>query len=400
MSDSGPRDRLRGITFAKQFPNAAEPLRGLFVAEQVAATAAHVEWNVIAPAPWAPRWLATALRKPYVRGDEARDGVPVHHPTYPVLPRRLLYGTVASAMAAAARPAFEDVVTRLRPHFVHAHALYPSAAAARRLAAEHALPLVVTVHGSDLYTNLAHGGARRELSAAIAAAAHIVCVSRGLERDLRSLESVDDSRITVVPDTYDEALFSFVDRPAHSGPPRLIATGRLVDVKDHAILIDAVATLKADGVDVSLVIVGDGPLRAALTSRAMDAGVADVVRFAGGLSQSDLQRELAAADLFVLPSKREGFGVAVVEALATGLPAVVTRSGGPEDVVREEDGITVAPRDRAALAAGVRAALDRTDSFDRVRIARDARDRFGRRSVGDRLVDIYREVAAHAPTRS
>jgi len=394
VSPSDPHGRLRGVTFAKQFPNAEEPIRGLFVAEQVSATAPRVDWRVIAPIPWVPRFLAGVLRKPYVRGDEVVDGVRVYRPRYPVLPRRLLYGTVAPAVAASARACFRRIVAEHRPQFVHAHALYPSAAAARRLAAEHGLPLVVSIHGSDLYTNASHPNARGELLRVVESASTIVCVSRALARDAQALLGAAPELLTVIPDTYDEGRFTFVERAPNAGPCRLVATGALVPVKGHAVLIDAVARLADLGHDVTLKIVGAGPLEGALRQQALDAGVGDKVTLTGRLAPEALVEALAAADLFVMPSLREGFGVALVEALATGLPAVATRSGGPEDVVGEPEGVLVEPGDADALARGIAEAIDRLDSFDREGISASVRGRFGRERVARALVEVYEKAVA------
>jgi teichuronic acid biosynthesis glycosyltransferase TuaC len=392
MMQAAPADRLRGITFAKQFPNAAEPLRGGFVAEQVRATSPLVAWTVIAPAPWAPRWLASVLHKPHVVGDEVREGVKVLHPRYAVLPRRLLYGTVASSMEAASRAAFAAVVREAGPQFVHAHALYPSGAAAARLSTAAGLPYVVSIHGSDLYTNLSHRAARDRIESAASGASRVICVSERLAVDAVRELALDPERVVVIPDTYHDDVFRHVDRAPHSGAARLVSVGRLVDVKGFEVLIDAMAALRASGIDATLVIVGGGPLSHSLAARAEAAGVARAVCLAGPLPPARVAERLAAADLYVQPSRREGFGVALVEAMATGLPSVATRSGGPDGIVGEADGILVAPGDAEALAAGLRRAIERLGSFDRAGIAARTAERFGHSQVADRLVSVYREV--------
>lgn len=379
--------RLAGITFAKQFPNAEEPFRGKFVAEQVEATRDAVRWAVVAPVPYVPRALARVLGKPRVPTRDERAGVEVFRPRYPVLPRRALYATVAPAMAAFSRGAFTRALEAVDAGFVHAHDLYPSGAAARRLARATGLPFVVTVHGSDLYTNLATPAWRAEIEATAAAASAVVCVSSHLARDVERELGVDSSRVRVIPNTYDAATFRFVDRRAHGGVTRLITVGRLVPEKGHEVLLHALAAL--DDSQAALTIVGDGPLRSHLTELAVALGIAKRVRFAGPLTGSALAAELAAADAFVLPSLREGFGVALVEAMATGLPAVATTCGGPSDIAQAGSCALVQPGDPASLAEAIRELLAGLQSVDRGAIAESVARAYSPVAVGSALVGLY-----------
>jgi glycosyltransferase involved in cell wall biosynthesis len=129
------------------------------------------------------------------------------------------------------------------------------------------------------------------------------------------------------------------------GEPLVISVGRLVYYKGYDLLIEA-----ARGLDAQVVIVGEGPERAALEARA--AGVPNV-HLTGRLDEDDLVAHLAAADLFVLPStsRAESFGIAVAEAQAMGLPAVVTDtgSGTVEAVDDGATGLVVPAGDAAAL---------------------------------------------------
>ncbi len=385
---------LRGITFAKQFPNSAEPFRGLFVAEQVLATRTAVDWRVIAPAPYAPRWLARLLGKPFVSGGTDLDGIPVARPRYVVLPRRLLYTAAAPSMARASRTAWRAALFEHKPDFVHVHALYPSAAAMRRLVAGTGVPYVVSIHGSDLYTNLVRPAWAEEIRTAIAGAAAVVCVSESLARDAIALAGADASRTVVIPDTYDESRFTPGDRLPHAGPVRLVSVGRLVEVKGHDVLLRAFALATHEGLDATLDIVGGGSERGRLEALARDVGVADRVRFAGPLGEDELRDTLGSGDAFVLASRREGFGVAIVEALAMGLPVLTTRSGGPEEIVGPDDGVLVSAGDVDALAAALPAFAGGLARYDRHAIAARVAARFGRDAVGRELAALYRAVIA------
>ncbi len=386
-------ERLGGVIFAKLYPNDDEPFRGIFVAEQQRATAGPVHWAVVAPVPLVPRWLAHALGKPYASGERVIDGSLVMWPRYPVLPRRWLYATVAPLIALTARRAFARAVARTHASFVHVHDLYPSGAAARRLCTQARLPYVLTVHGLDLYSNLENPRWRREIVAAGRGAAAIICVGSKLAADAIVDLGLDPARVTVVPNTYDSDRYRPVsrERTAH---PRLLCVGRLSHEKGHDVLLRAFAELLSGGTRATLTLVGDGPERGALEALATGLGIMQAVKFTGTLLDDALLAEMAEADLFVLPSRSEGFGVVLVEAMATGLPVVATRSGGPADIVGPGDGVLVDPDDVSALAGGMAEALGTLDGFDAAAIAARAAAAYSRESVGGRLLAIYEAVLA------
>jgi len=363
--------RLKGVTFAKQFPNPAEPVRGTFVLRQVLATSYAVQWRVIAPVLWAPAGFRRLLRRPRVPAEETRSGIQVAHPAFWVGPHHVRYSRAGISMAAAARAAFAGAVKE-GAEFVHVHALFPSGEASRRLAGEFGIPYVVTVHGSDLYTML-QSSVWSDIARTVAReACAVVCVSERLAQDSISRLGVDPSTVVVIPDAYDEETFHFVERPSGpstSGGIRLACVGRLEPPKGQDVLVEALGLPASRGVEARLALVGSGSLEPQLRRRASELGIADRVDFLGALPPERVAEVLAAADIYVQPSRREGFGVALVEAMATGLPAVATRSGGPDGIVGEADGVLVAPDDPEALAAGLAQAIERRTQFDRLAIA-------------------------------
>ena len=123
--------------------------------------------------------------------------------------------------------------------------------------------------------------------------------------------------------------------------------------KGHDVLLDSFAELVHEGMPLRWVICGDGSLRANLEARVRERGVVDRVVFTG--FSAEVPRLLGGADVFVLPSLHEGLGIAVIEAMAAGLPVIASRVGGLPEIVEEgETGLLVPPRDAAALAAALR----------------------------------------------
>jgi glycosyltransferase involved in cell wall biosynthesis len=159
--------------------------------------------------------------------------------------------------------------------------------------------------------------------------------------------------------------------------------GRLTAIKQHDLLLEAISLLATKSPDLVLLIVGDGELRQALESEVAARGLQRTVRFLGW--RGDLERVYAATDVFVLTSRNEGTPVALIEAMASGLPAVSTDVGGVRDVVVSPDAGSLVPfGDAGALAD----ALQRYAESAAIRetVGRAARVSVGQRFTLQRLV--------------
>jgi len=139
------------------------------------------------------------------------------------------------------------------------------------------------------------------------------------------------ARLTVAPNGID--LDAITACPASSEPVDIVAVGRLIEHKRIDMLLDAIAQLHASGCRVTCRIIGDGPDNAALHARAESLGLTESVEFRHDVrEQKDLYALMKSARLFAFPSAREGFGIAVLEAIACGLPVVTTSA--PDNLAR------------------------------------------------------------------
>jgi glycosyltransferase involved in cell wall biosynthesis len=174
---------------------------------------------------------------------------------------------------------------------------------------------------------------------------------RGRARRVVIPNGIDVGRVAAGAAAADRAA---VRRELGAGEGDLVIgnVARLQPAKGHEHLLDAFARVRAARPDARLVVVGWGTSEAALRARAARLGVADRVAFLG--KRHDVHRLLAAFDVFAFPSIHEGQGIALLEAMAAGVPIVASAADGIPEMVRDgETGLLVPPADAAALAAGI-----------------------------------------------
>lgn len=216
-------------------------------------------------------------------------------------------------------------------------------------------------------------------------------------------EGVKASRIRVIPNFVDDALFEIATvglraetrRELGLDPvqPVLVCVANLRPVKNHALLLEAVAAVRASFPEVRLVLVGDGPSADALGRQARELGLGEQVVFAG--SRADGWRFHAAGDLSVLASVSEGFPNALVEAQALGVPVVATAVGGVGEAVRDQrTGLLVPEGDVAAMVNAILSLLRDPGRGQAMGLTARAETRkFSRESVIEKMLALYQEAA-------
>jgi len=176
------------------------------------------------------------------------------------------------------------------------------------------------------------------------------------------------------------------DEPIQKEGFTLIHVARLARAKDQPTLLKAVALAASRLANLYLWIVGDGPERPALEALAKDLAIEHRIRFLG--QREDVGRWLAAADVFVLSSATEGAPVSLLEAMAAGLPFIVTDVGGMPDIARLSTVGTVVPRGRPeALAEAILELFEAREALSAMRVrARRCYDRF---FTAERMANDY-----------
>jgi glycosyltransferase involved in cell wall biosynthesis len=281
------------------------------------------------------------------------DGLPVHYVPFVAPPRPQTYGS----WGAWAAPTLAAALRRLRRRFpydlVHAHYAAPAGDAVRRARA--GVPHVVSVHGGDLLSvaNQSVAG-RRAVGRALWSARLVLANSAAMEDRARTLGAAHTRVVHLGTDLPEPAA------QAERRVPALVTVAHLVERKRHADVLRALWLLRESHPDLRWIVVGDGPERGALERLAEELGLAERVDLRGELPPAEAVREGRRGSVFVLPSVDEAFGVAYVEAMAAGVPAIGCRGEpGPEEIAAAGGGIRlVPPADPEALAAEIRGLLD------------------------------------------
>jgi glycosyltransferase involved in cell wall biosynthesis len=246
---------------------------------------------------------------------------------------------------------------RFRPDIVHVHYLSPGP---RLLWSLGAGLLVVTPYGTDieaLPTGLAGWIGRRVFAVVLPRARAVIAASEYLLRRVMALGLVDERALRqVIGFGVDCTEFAAVEPSARAADePMVIGYAKgLRDYYGPLDLLDAAARLRDEDVPFRLRIAGSGPLEATLRDEIARRELGELVQLTGALRPDELPAFFAGIDAFVMPSHREGYGVAALEASASGKPVVATNVGGiPEVVLDGATGLLVPPHDPAALAAAL-----------------------------------------------
>ena len=250
------------------------------------------------------------------------------------------------------------------PDVVHAHdwlVADPSVAMAEFFD----VPLVSTIHATEAgrHSGWVSGRISRQVHTSESRLVHesdsLIACSASMADEISELFGPGLAQITVIRNGIDSSRWPFASPRTHSGPPELLYFGRLEYEKGVHDLIAALPRIRRTNPGTTLTVAGDGTQQDWLIEMARKHKVLKAIRFSGRVDHDQLLDLLHRTDVAVLPSHYEPFGIVALEAAAAGAPLVTTNVGGlGEAVINGQTGLSCPPRDVAALAAAVRAALD------------------------------------------
>ncbi len=357
-----------------------------------------------------PTWGGSGVVASELAMALARRGDAVHVISY-AIPSRLdlaLPGIHFHEVHVADYPLFEyppyslalatkmvDVARHMELDILHAHYAVPnavSAVLARQILHSQKLKVVTTLHGTDI-TLIGNNASYLETTRwSIDESDSVTTVSQFLADQTRDVLSVD-REINVIPNFIDPARASLAHaagatarRWAQDGEAILVHVSNFRPVKRAMDVVEVFKRIRRD-FPARLLLVGDGPDRARIENDCRNCDLCDHITFVGNTSQ--VEEILVGADLFILPSESESFGLAALEALACGVPVIATRVGGLPEVV--EDGVNghlLPVGDVEAMTAAARGLLEDRERWSR--FSKAARGMAIHRFEEEAVVDQYR----------
>ena len=317
-----------------------------------------------------------------------QEGIRVEEMNIPVgaVPKSLLIKIGTPALKKLLKVAISKYG---EPDIVHSHFFDISYMTQKALDGKY--KQVITEHSSFINTELTDSQIRK-YGNMYAKADLVIAVSRALCRRMEKLFGVKVMCINNIVDT-DIFKARARDGIASDGNPfGFITVANLTPNKRVDLVVDAVASLIKEEKNLSLTIAGDGEERSLIEEKIRKHGISSHVQMLGKIDRKKICEELSLADCFVLASNSETFGLAYIEAIASGLPVIATRCGGPEDVVGEGNGLLIERDSLNELIEAMRFMYENAKGYDHEKISKDISGRFSAKNISKQISDAYARI--------
>ena len=291
--------------------------------------------------------------------------------------------------------AIEKAVDEFKPDVIHAQHIWLLS----WLASKTGIPYVVTAHGTDLMGYQRNSRFRKYADEAAAGAKRIIAISNDNSELVRELFPDSADKVTFMQNGYDPGRFYPEPMPADEiqeafnitlQKKLVLFAGKLAHFKGVDVLLEAARLYEGERPgEILTLIAGDGELAAQLKKQAESYRLKHT-HFLGHLDAPQLRGLYSVADVSVVPSRREPFGLVAVEALACGCPVVATNQGGLPDIINDDVGALVDVDDAFGLSAAILQELYRPDRAQRGRfVAKYALEKYAQDSLIDFLIEIF-----------
>lgn len=264
---------------------------------------------------------------------------------YPGLPKNILFAKLVYFLYLQTY----NKIKKQKFDIIHAHTLFPSGYVAYLLAKKLKIPFVVTTHGLDFYRCLPNISKTRQykpfnqnviskINTVLENANNIIAVSKNFASDIKQYNA--KANVVTIENSYRKELFKPGDKlkaklelGLNQNDFVILSVGNFLKTKGHDVLIKAFAIACQKNKNAKLVLIGGGPNKTQYLNLAKQLNVLNKITVIDYIKPPQLKQWYLAASVYAMPSRNEAFGIALVEAMACGLPAVASLSQGPSEII-------------------------------------------------------------------
>jgi len=392
---------MKILVLVNDFPNINNSYTtNIFVKEQVKEISKFLdEVNVIVPVPIGIEVKRKTRYKNYKIGDK----VSVHFIRYlnPLFP--ISYYILRNLWMWFESVALRKYIIKNKIEFdlIHAHYTWPNGVLGLNLKKKYGVPLVVTEHTSQTFVKYF----KKNDEYIFKTWKEVDAIIRMRKMDIYkfSQAEVNIDRLFYIPNGFDQEKFHPENSQLARRELKLPFSKKIIinvaqmysPVKGHKYLVEAMKIVLEQRVDVLCIMIGDGVLRGKIENQAKSLG--EYIKFVGSKPHNEIPLWMNAADLFVLPSLRESFGIVQIEAMACGVPIVATRNGGSEEIITSEDyGLLCEPGNPEDLAEKILTALEKEWNREKIR---NYAEQFTWENIAKKTLKVYEECLGNNQTK-
>lgn len=373
------------LIIGRGYPSDKYKLNGIFEFDQAKALQSNGVKIVYAAidARSIRRWRKWGLEQKLIQG------ITVYTINIPLggLPKWLIY----KIMVVALRKLYERIAREQGvPDLIHAHFISTGYVTAKAFS-DSKIPMVLTEHYSAMNQQVLTDYYMKLGRSTYSRMDQVISVSQALSANINEKFGINS---VVIPNVVDLTNFSYPNQ-AKTDPTKsfiFVSVGNLKPNKKMDLLISSFYQAFENDPKVSLYIFGDGAERSNLEQLIEEYHLSQRVFLMGTLDRSVIASQMAKSDGFVLVSESETFGLAYIEALASGLPVIATTSGGPEEFVNETNGILISVNDEDHLIKALKQMVETMDRYDKQRISQGIKEEFSEEHFVAKLTKVYEAV--------
>lgn len=273
---------------------------------------------------------------------------------------------------------------------IHSHVTYPGGYIGQRIGKRINRPYIISEHMGPFPFENFKTDLQNKIIVPIQKAGKVIAVSNFQAKEIESYCGIIPE---VIPNVIDEREFSPVKKNETIDVFCFLCVGHLSPVKGIDILIHSLHLLKQNGItNFKIKIGGTGPILLFLQNLAKELNVENLIEWLGELDRQQIIYNCQKCNCFISPSRHESFGVAIVEALACGKPAIATKCGGPEDTIHDLNGLLVEKENPKELANAMEWMLKNYQKFDPLQIRKDYEEKYSRKVIATKYMNIYAEI--------